>query len=134
MDNKEIFTLFKNHRHSGTHPDAKKLHWKDIGGKGDVAEKTVLISANGYRFLIGVDIDGSIITEPLAMPAGLFVMDSDGNGFIISVDNDGALTSRPFSTQSLAYRFAKSIELYSDTGMGFKLEVSDDGVPFTTPL
>lgn len=134
METKELFVLFKNHRHSGTHPDAKKLHWRDIGGKGDVAEKTVLISANGYRYIVGVDIDGAITTEPLSVPAGLFVTDSDGNGYIISVDADGALTTRPFSTQSVAYRFVKSVELYADNGTAFSLEVSDDGTAFTTPL
>ena len=134
MDIKEMYTIFKNHRHSGTHPDAKKLHWKDIGGRGNLAEKTVLISENGYRYLVGVDIDGAITTEHLEVPAGLFVVDSDGNGFLIGVDPDGALTSTPFSTQSISYRFVRSVELYASNGAGFKLEVSDDGAPFTSAL
>lgn len=134
MDVKELFTLLKNHRHSGTHPDARKLRWRDLAGRGDASEKTVLISENGYRYIVGVDTDGAITTESLSIPAGLFVVDSEGEGYLISVDDDGALTSRPFSTQSVAYRFVRFVELYSDSGTGFKLEVSDDGAPFTSPL
>lgn len=134
MDTKELYTLFKNHRHSGTHPDAKKLHWKDLGGKGGFTEKTVLVSQNGYRYVVGIDVDGAITTEHLEVPAGLFVVDANGDGYIISVDSDGALISTPFSTQSTNYKFVRRIELFTSDGDGFYLEVSDDGAPFTTPV
>jgi hypothetical protein len=91
MDVNELYTIFKNHRHSGTHPDARKLDIKIINSSAAI----ILISPDGTEFLIGVDDDGALTTQKLSSMGNLVLVSHDGTRFKVEVDNDGALTTTP---------------------------------------
>lgn len=58
----ELFTLFKNHNHTGTHPDAKKI--RQLNGTTIIVDGInsfiILTSPDGTRWRLGVDNDGAI--------------------------------------------------------------------------
>lgn len=59
-----LATLFFNHRHSGTHPDARKIP-QLVGTTvfiDDSKAFLILISPNGTKYRLGVDDDGALKT------------------------------------------------------------------------
>ncbi len=65
MDVQELFTIFRNHRHSGTFPDANKI--PQLNGTTIIVDGTnsfiIIASPDGTKFRIGVDNDGALKTD-----------------------------------------------------------------------
>jgi len=132
MELRELATLFFNHRHSGTHPDARRL---SIGGVIGVAGSiaTVLVSPNGTRYILGVDSYGALTTELFTKAGSLFTRNSNGDSYIVGVDTDGTPTTEPYAGSYGAYVFVKLVVLTDSLGNDFNLEVLDDGTLSTNP-
>lgn len=60
----ELTTIFLNHIHSGTHPDAKPIRMLRSATIfiDDSKNFLFLISPNGTRYRLGVDDDGALKT------------------------------------------------------------------------
>lgn len=133
MDAKELTTVFFNHRHTGTHPDAKKIDLRAQLGTL-AATAIVMISPNGSRYILGVDDDGALTTEPFRKNGSFFLVSPNGKKYVVGVESDGAATTELFSGGYGGYTFVTFLDLYDSVGTHFKMEVLDDGTISTQPV
>lgn len=65
MTVEELFTIFRNHQHSSSYPDAIKI--RQLNGTtiitDDINSFIILTSPNGTRYRLGVDDDGALKTN-----------------------------------------------------------------------
>ena len=130
MDIKQLFTLFRNHTHTGAYPDAKKLPPWAITIPGNPTA-IGLLSSNNTRYAIGVSDDGAFTVE--AVPFSTLLTSLDGTRYIIGIDSDGTPTTAPASTLLGSISFAPAIQLYDSLGSPFLLYVTLDGYLETRP-
>lgn len=129
MDVKQLYTIFRNHTHTGAYPDAKKLPPWALGLQANIGFG--LISPNNSRFVLGVDDDG--VPTTTAYPYALLVVSPDGSTFALGVDSDGAVTCGPAATTFKSIIFARSYPMIDSLGNPWNLTVANDGVLCTEP-
>lgn len=128
MDVKELFTLFRNHTHTGAYPDAKRLPAFALPPAA-FTPAICLLSPNGSRFILSVDNDGAITTQPSV--ASNVLVSPDGSRFNLGVDSDGAPTTQKSNTRFVSYQFLSYVTLVDSVGNQFLLKVDDNGVLYT---
>ncbi len=129
MDVNQLFTIFKNHTHTGSHPDAKRLPPGLI--RRMVSAGIGLLSPNNSRYILGIDNTGALTTT--AVPYSCVLISPDGRTFAIGVDSDGVPTTAPVSNEYSFMTFSRSIILVDSLGTAWELGVDDDGAVTTAP-
>lgn len=124
MDIKELYTIFRNHTHTGSYPDAKRLPASAIRFPG-LSTCIGLVSSNGTRFLLGVDDDGAPTLSPVSFTN--LLTSADGTVFSIAADSDGAIICGPASSTFHSVSFRQGIQLYDALGNPFVLFPTNDG-------
>lgn len=131
MTLEQMHTVFRNHTHTGAHPDAKRLPDTAIPGARFQAA-IVLRSSGGNRFILSVDDDGALTTSPANFSN--ILVSPNGTRFALGIDSDGAPTTAESSCRFNAYMpELEDLPLYDSVGTKFYLSVADDGVLITRP-
>lgn len=129
MDNKELFTIFRNHTHTGAYPDAKKLPPWALGIRTE--HGLGLLSPNGTRYLLGIDNDG--VFTVTSVPYSNLLISPDGTTWAVGISAEGALESSPAKTPLRGVMFYDSIPLVDSVGGRWQLGVDNDGALTSTP-